>query len=64
MKDIHKQIGLVGLGVAAVFTLTSCYGDPYAEFSPKACVLDENSIPIEDGECIVVEPYPSEDGVQ
>ncbi|MCL2325678.1 MAG: hypothetical protein FWC40_04175 [Proteobacteria bacterium] len=38
MNNTHKKLGLIGMGVAAAFTLTACYGMPYDEFSPKRCV--------------------------
>ncbi|MCL2325680.1 MAG: hypothetical protein FWC40_04185 [Proteobacteria bacterium] len=43
MNNTHKKLGLIGMGVAAAFTLTACYGMPYGEFRPKSCVDLDNT---------------------
>ncbi|MCL2325677.1 MAG: radical SAM-associated putative lipoprotein [Proteobacteria bacterium] len=59
MNDTHKKLGLIGMGVATVFTLTACiveYGTPYAEFSLKGKVTDSDGKPIPDISVAVVDP--------
>ncbi|MCL2325679.1 MAG: hypothetical protein FWC40_04180 [Proteobacteria bacterium] len=63
MNNTHKKLGLIGTGVAAVLTLTACfgfeeaYGTPYTEFSLKGKVMDSDDNPIPNVLVAVADPY-------